>query len=335
MGRAARAGLGSRLRRELALHDWIVGGFVTLLAVVTLTAPSHPLKARAAAQVTLLAVVTLGAIGAVRGEIVTRRPLAPLLYRAGMLAGVGGAYFVLRDVAPVVSPHTLDARLYALDLALFGGEPAVWMQRFVTPVTTEWFSFFYLGYFWLLALYTLPILFGVDREPVIAEFATGMILVYCVAHTLYLIVPGFGPYHAFPELFPTPLPNGRWHDALMRTVAAAGSQKDIFPSLHTAGPLFITLFAFRHRRERVLGVGWLPTAFATCNIVIATLLLRWHYAIDIVCGALLAVGAFAAATRLPVRESARRRARGASPLFPPRFARRRLPSIDALATPET
>jgi len=54
-----------------------------------------------------------------------------------------------------------------------------------------------------------------------------------------------------------------------------------------------------------------------------------------VCGALLAVGAFAAATRLPARESARRRARGASPLFPARFARSRLPDTDALATPET
>lgn len=286
-----------------------------MLAVAALAAAPHPLKARAASRMTALAIAVVGCILAFRRGFVTSPRLAALLYRAGVLGGVLGPYFVLRDLAPVVSPGSLDHALYALDVALFGGEPAVWMQRFVTPASTEWFSFFYLGYFWLLAFYTLPIAFGVDRETLVAEFATGMILVYCVGQTLYLVVPGFGPHAAFPELFATPLPGGRWHDALMRTVAAAGSQKDIFPSLHTAGPLFLTLFAFRHRRETLLRFAWPLTAFVAANIVVATLLLRWHYAIDVVAGAALGIAASVGAVRLPA--AALRRAGEAGILWPP------------------
>lgn len=286
-----------------------------MLAVAALTAAPHPLKARAAIRMTALALTVVGCILALRRGMVPSPRLAALVYRAGVLGGVLGPYFVLRDLAPVVSPHSLDHGLFALDVALFGGEPAVWMQRLVTPASTEWFSFFYLGYFWLLAGYTLPIAFGVDREPLIAEFATGMILVYCVGQTLYLVVPGFGPHAAFPELFTEPLPGGRWHDVLMRTVAAAGCKQDIFPSLHTAGPLFLTLFAFRHRREPWLRVAWPITAFLTANIVVATLLLRWHYAIDVVAGAALGIAAFVGAVRLPA--TALRRAGEDGALWPP------------------
>ena len=310
---------GARLLRDLGFHDWLVGGFVAMLAVAALTADPHPLKARAAARIMVLATTVIGAILAVRGGFLTGRPLAPFLYRTCVLGGVLGAYFVLRDLAPVVSPHTLDGALHALDRAIFGGEPAAWIQRFVTPATTEWFSFFYLSYFWMLAAYTLPITYGVDREPLISEFATGMFLIYCIGQTLYLLVPGFGPYHAFPEMFPAPLPAGPWQDALMRTVAAGGAQKDIFPSLHTAGPLFLTLYAFRHRREPLLRIAWPVTAFFAGNILIAALLLRWHYAIDIAAGVALALVAFAASVRVPARARARRAARGAAPLWPPRF----------------
>lgn len=303
--------------RELAVHDWIVGGFVTLLAATALAAAPHPLKVRAATGMTGLALAVCGGIVAVRGRFLTSHPAAPLLYRTAVLAGVLGPYFVLRDLLPVVSPYSLDHGLYALDVALFGGEPAVWMQRFVTPATTEWFSFFYLSYFWMLACFTLPITFGVDHEATIAEFATGMILVYCIGQTLYLVVPGFGPHAAFPEIFAAPLPSGRWHDTLMRTVTAAGAQKDIFPSLHTAGPLFLTLFAFRHRRQPIFRIAWPITAFVTANIVVATLLLRWHYAIDVVAGVALGVVAFVGGIRLPAAEAARRRAARCEPAWPP------------------
>jgi membrane-associated phospholipid phosphatase len=74
----------------------------------------------------------------------------------------------------------------------------------------------------------------------------------------------------------------------MLTVASGGAQKDIFPSLHTAAPVFLTLFSFRNRRVLPFGYTWPIMAFFAANIMIATLFLRWHWVIDVVAGLVLA-----------------------------------------------
>lgn len=141
-------------------------------------------------------------------------------------------------------------------------------------------------------------------------------LIYCTGQLLYVAVPAWGPYHWLAGSFPHPLPRGPWLDTLLRTVAFGGAQKDVFPSLHTAGPVFLSLFAFRHRATSPFRYTWHATAFVAANMVFATLFLRWHYAVDVLAGALLAVAAFVASVRLPPWETARRRAAGIGPVFP-------------------
>jgi membrane-associated phospholipid phosphatase len=65
--------------------------------------------------------------------------------------------------------------------------------------------------------------------------------------------------------------------------------KDVFPSLHTAVPTWFTIYAF-HRARTDPRWRWPAriTAFFAANIVVSTLLLRWHYAIDVVAGLALA-----------------------------------------------
>jgi len=80
--------------------------------------------------------------------------------------------------AELVNPTTLDQKLYELDLSLFHIEPAMAWDRYVNPTTTEWFAFFYFGYFALLAVNVLPMVFFSRRLRLTAEFALGMITVY-------------------------------------------------------------------------------------------------------------------------------------------------------------
>jgi len=74
----------------------------------------------------------------------------------------------------------------------------------------------------------------------------GGAVVATVGHLVYTIVPGAGPYahlafqHDLPEVF--------WWVQVLRVVDNAGALLDIFPSLHTAFPLFFALHAIRHRR---------------------------------------------------------------------------------------
>jgi len=83
--------------------------------------------------------------------------------------------------------------------------------------------------------------------------------------------------------------------------------KDIFPSLHTAVPTWLTCFAVgRARKNRR---WWLPaivTGFFAANIIVSTMLLRWHYAIDVVAGLFLGCTAGWLAPRIAAREARER-----------------------------
>ena len=106
------------------------------------------------------------------------------------------------------------------------------------------------------------------------------------------------------------------------TVRSNGAQKDIFPSLHTAGPCFIAMFSFRNRERLPFRYTWPLVAFSAVNIIIATMFLRWHYLIDVIAGfsiAVLAVSASRISPTMMTSGSARRNARIAvakvSPIF--------------------
>ena len=304
-----------RVVRELAIQDWVVLAYCAALVLLVAGAAPSPARNDVLYRVSRLAAGTALAITLVRGGLIANRWLVALVYRVGLFGGVLGSYFLLRELLPVVNRATLDAELFALDLRVFGFEPAVWFDRFVTPATTEWFAFFYFFYFLVLAAHVLPLVFASRRAWLLAEFSLGMILVYTTAHLLYMAVPGFGPVKHLAPMFQHALPDGTWMRAVLSTVDAHGAQKDIFPSLHTGGPVFITLFSFRHRREAPFRFTWPLVAFFTLNIVGATMFLRWHYLIDVLAGATLATAGTQIAARIVGRERERRTRAGLSPVW--------------------
>jgi hypothetical protein len=304
-----------RTIREVAVQDWIILGYHTILVSLVLLAGPSPTRLTVLQRVTGLFVACLAAIVLVRGSLVRDRVVAPLVYRFGIFGTLLSSYFLLRDLLPLVNHRALDAQLYALDLRLFGVEPAVWMDQFVTPATTEWFAFFYFFYFFVLAAHVLPMVFAARRRRLLAEFSLGMILVYACSHLLYMVVPGFGPVRALAGHFQHALPDGTWMRAVLGAVDAHGAQKDIFPSLHTGGPVFITLFSIRHRKEMPFRLSWPFVTFFTVNIVIATMFLRWHYVIDVIAGMTLAACGVLVAGKLSPRESDHRESLGLQPVW--------------------
>jgi hypothetical protein len=224
---------------------------------------------------------------AVRLRVVAGPFAAAFWYRIGVAGTVMASYFLLKGLLPIVNTETVDQTLYELDLALFGFEPAMALEAWVTPVTTEWFSFFYFSYFLLLSLHIWPVLILCRQQQLMGEFCLGMLGMFCVGHVLYMLVPGYGPVTAFANEFAAPLPSGLWFDMVNGTVSAAGAQMDIFPSIHTAIPTFLTLVSYRHRNKLPFRYTWPVLAFFSANIIIATMFLRWHYVIDVVAGLVL------------------------------------------------
>jgi membrane-associated phospholipid phosphatase len=309
----------SRVRKVLsnfAVADVMVLAYLLELNIAVLVAPPSPLRWQSLLEVLGLLVTYAVCVSLVRSGKVRSNLWSALLYRIGIYGTVQQSYVFFKHLLPVVNPGSLDRQLFALDHMLFGFEPAVWADRFVGPLTTEWFAFFYFCYFFLLAAHIFPIVFGSRDQLLLGEFMLGMLIIVCLGHTGYILVPGFGPFRAFPELFKHELPSGLWMDLVWSTVRSNGAQKDIFPSLHTAGPCFIALFSFRNRDRLPFRYTWPLLTFFAANIIGATMFLRWHYVIDVFAGFMLAVTAALVSPLVTRWEVARRRARGLGLLVP-------------------
>ncbi|MBX3181065.1 MAG: phosphatase PAP2 family protein [Polyangiaceae bacterium] len=306
-----------RFARECAFQDWVVlVFFATLLGAVLLADPS-PARTKSLTDVCVLLAVFVGTLTVIRGLPLRHGVAAPLIYRLGMFGPVQLSYFILANLLPVVNPGNLDEALYQLDLKTLGVEPAVWLDQVVSEASSEWFAFFYFSYFFLLALHVLPMLFLARDRRMTGEFTLGMILLVCVVHVSYMLVPGFGPIRHLS--FEHALPSGMWHDIVVNTVNASGAQKDIFPSLHTAGPAFCALYSFRHRDKRPFCYTWPIVTFFSLNIIVATMYMRWHWAVDVVVGLSLAYAISVVSPRITRWELKRRTAQGLTEVWP-RFA---------------
>ena len=310
-----------RLLRELAIHDWLVIGYLVILTAAVGFSPTSPAQDRCLGHVTSMLAFCLAVLALVRGGLLKGGVIAPLLYRFGVYGTVQISYFELRELLPVVNASSLDAQLSYIDERILHFEPSLFMDRFVSPATTEWFAFFYFGYFALLAVHVLPMVFFSRRRRLTAEFALGMITVYATAHTIYMLVPGYGPVRFLADRYEHALPSGFWLDAVLNAVQSGGAQKDIFPSLHTAGPVFLSLFSFRHRDKWPFKYTWPLVAFFSANIVIATMFLRWHYLIDVLAGIALSSGACLLAGVSSRREIDYREQNGLQPVWVPLMLR--------------
>ena len=279
--------LRTGLLQHFAPQDWLVIGYFAYLNLALLCAHG-PGVARQVALMGLMFIATTTVLVLVRSGHLRHGIWAPLLYRLSLQGAVQCSYFLLLNYLPLVNPRDLDPQLSALDLSLFGFEPSLALDAHVSTLASEWFAFFYFCYFFLVLAHSIPIVFLSKNQRLISEFSIGILVLYCTGQILYSWVPGYGPVRALAGQFKSTFPHGLWVDSVMLTVANGGAQKDIFPSLHTATPVFLTLFSFRNRRILPFGYTWPVIAFFAVNIIIATLYLRWHWLIDVVAGLVLA-----------------------------------------------
>jgi hypothetical protein len=252
-------------------------------------------------------------VALVRSELLPRGRCAAAAYRVGIFAPMVLSYFSLRTVLPALQPALLDAQLLAIDRALLGETPAAWLAPLASRPVVEWMSFFYFSYFILLGLAFLPALASRARTRQMHELFVGATVVSSLGYVCYTLVPGQGPWASLPHL--PRLEGGQWWHIVQRSVAAGGAQLDIFPSLHTAFPVFFAIHAAAHRRSARWKHAWIVWAFCAANIVASTMLLRWHYAIDVIAGLLLALLARRVARRVADGEWLRDGA-GAQPVWP-------------------
>ncbi|MGA9524828.1 MAG: phosphatase PAP2 family protein [Myxococcaceae bacterium] len=187
------------------------------------------------------------------------------------------AHGSLGPLVDAVNPRLADGYLARADLKLFGVHPSVVLGELVGPVVTELLMICYYSYFigpFVLAM----VLFFRGRRAEYEEYALALALFFSATFIFYVAVPAIGPRYYLAGVFDHPL-QGLWLtpllDGLMRTTSFA---RDCFPSGHTGVTLIMLVFAWRYRRP----FFWvmLPVGM---GLVLATLVGRFHYGIDLIC----------------------------------------------------
>ena len=205
-------------------------------------------------------------------------------------------YFLIQAI---YRGKSFDPLLIAIDRWILRVDPTAWLAQFSNPYFTETlqvaYSLFYI--FFLIIGYELYR--RQDKEHfnrLRFAIAHGFILSYIG----YFLLPAVGPrftLHDYSQIgreLPGVIltPYLRWFvdagDSIpagaSNAVASAMAQRDAFPSGHTMMTLVLISLGFQWRtRSRffLLAIGSL--------LIVATVYLRYHYVIDVLAGALLAV----------------------------------------------
>lgn len=229
--------------------------------------------------------------------VTTELPVFGFLRRFYVIPVIYLMYDQVHAFVRIVHPVDYDHLFIAIDRAIFGTDPTRWLARFSVPALTEYLQICYFLF------YLLPIIQAVelwrkgdvDRLDV---FARGMAFCYYISYLLYFALPAIGPrftLHDFrmldvdlPGILFTPLLRDLINvggGVARGVIDAAGLvNRDCMPSGHTMMTLVNILLAFRFRSR----FRWLFVVIGG-SLILSTIYLRYHYVIDVLVGALLAV----------------------------------------------
>lgn len=185
--------------------------------------------------------------------------------------------------------------LLAADAALFGVPPVLSLRGMMSPWVNDVLSLGYMSYHVYLHWALLQVVIS-NKHGML--FGARLFTAFAVGFLGYLLYPAAPPLTAFPELFPTPLAGGlltHWNESINGSMA---SRYDAFPSLHVL--ITLTLLAWDWDSFRLrFWIMLVPSLL----MLVATLALRLHYAVDLMAAALLFFMLQFAYGRNPLRHS--------------------------------
>ncbi len=190
-------------------------------------------------------------------------------------------YTTLGLLGVAAMPYLADGFLNQLDNQLFGFDPSLALEPYLTYGRIEFFSFAYGAFIPYINITIALTCLGRPRHE-LEQFLTGWTFLYTISYLGYLFLPAHGPivYHA--DDYRVALEGGVFYDFVLYGIKASGGLQGTFPSLHVGGSLYLCLFELRVNRLR--GLIYLPLVLA---IAAATLVLRYHYVVDLIAGVAL------------------------------------------------
>jgi membrane-associated phospholipid phosphatase len=194
--------------------------------------------------------------------------------------------FCYREMSAIIRAWrrpAVDVELARIDLAFWGANPTVWLERFRSPALAETLEVVY-ALFVPAVLLVAVVLWRQKRFYEFRYYAFLMASGFLVSYAGYFLAPARGPRFLLHDLQTYDL-RGLWlFDSLRRLLDNIESAHyDCFPSGHTE----MTILAWWG--SRAISTNLFRVMFAyTLGVVFATVYLRYHYTVDVLAGAIAA-----------------------------------------------
>jgi membrane-associated phospholipid phosphatase len=199
----------------------------------------------------------------------------------------------------------LDPAFVALEDRIFGVQPAVvLMNAFPHPLVSEFFYLSYFSYYVMIAGVGLAFYFR--RREEFWHYLAVLSFVFYVCFLAFMFLPVAGPPAFYMEIpkylnqqrlpyypleFPASVTSGFFFNLMGFLYSTFETGGGAFPSSHVAAAICVLFLSWRY----LLRARYLILA-ATIALSFATVYCRYHYAVDVVAGALTA------AVLLPIGE---------------------------------
>ena len=186
-----------------------------------------------------------------------------------------------------IHPRDIDPFLIRLDYLIFGGYPTVMLESIQRPLLTDILQISYSTY------YFLPVSLGLflklkGREREFEKVVFFILLCFYLSYIGYILFPALGPRYTMNHLQSTDLKGFLVAGPIQRLLnKLEGIKRDAFPSGHTAVVLVISGLAYRFHK----GFFYI-TLPVVILLIFSTVYCRYHYAVDVIGGALLAMITF-------------------------------------------
>jgi membrane-associated phospholipid phosphatase len=283
-----------RIFSRLSLADRLTLGY--LLWVVALVITCQARVADWAWIVALHALLAVAIIALAQGRSRHRWIEAVAAWYPLFLFGI--FFEEIGRIVHAIHPGWFDELLIAADYYLFGVHPTVWIERYASYWLTEYMQLAYTSYL-VLAVGFGAWLWRRGRREEFATLVVASCVNYYLNYMIFVLFPIESPYHTLQHLQQVELAGGpvtaliEWIERYGRVHGGA------FPSAHVSGSIVVLWCAWRSAPR--FGALLTPLVLSIC---VATIYGRYHYAVDVVAGALLGTFATWIAARLRQREAA-------------------------------
>lgn len=197
----------------------------------------------------------------------------------------GLLFFMTTKIVHPINPHDWDYTLIAIDKAIGGLALLQWTMTWTNRTVDEVMKITWVSYYFLPFIPGLALFFRKDRAAY-REAKVILVLGFIVSFVGYFLFPALGPLHHKAELGLTNPSTGlavAGHLKKVVTAAVGEEGRYMLPSGHTLASALVIVVLVRNRTG---WIAWLGVPY--CLLIISsTMVMRYHYVIDVVTALLL------------------------------------------------